>query len=42
VLVLNVEPELFREAPGYGRGQWPDTADRFWRTTVDRYWTGGS
>jgi len=41
VLVLNVDPELFRRAPGYTEGQWPDTADRFWRRTVDEYWTRG-
>lgn len=37
-LVLSVEPELFRRAPGYQQDRWPDSADRFWRRTIDEYW----
>jgi len=41
-LVLSVEPELFRRAPGYQRDRWPDSADRFWRRTIDEYWRSAS
>lgn len=37
--VLHADRETISQAPGFDKGDWPDTADRTWSAEVDRYWT---
>lgn len=39
-LVLNVDKEKMKNAPGFERNRWPDLADNRYRTDVDRYFGG--
>jgi hypothetical protein len=36
--MLNADRETLRFAPGFGREDWPDTADPQWRSGVNRFY----
>ncbi|MHA6287682.1 PRC-barrel domain-containing protein [Maricaulis sp. CAU 1757] len=38
-IVLNVEKERLKEAPGFDKDNWPDFADTTFRSTIDQYYT---
>ena len=38
-MVLNVDKERLKEAPGFDKDDWPDFADQTFRATVDSYYT---
>jgi sporulation protein YlmC with PRC-barrel domain len=37
-LLLDVEPDAFRNAPGFKPTGWPDTSKPGWNSEIDRYW----
>ncbi|MHB0958553.1 MAG: PRC-barrel domain-containing protein [Pirellulaceae bacterium] len=37
-LVLNVDPEVLRAAPGFPQDRWPEFADARWGTEIDDYY----
>ena len=37
-LILNVDKEKLKNAPGFDEAQWPDFADRSWGTRVHDYY----
>jgi sporulation protein YlmC with PRC-barrel domain len=37
-LVLNVEKELLKSAPGFDKDHWPDFADQAWGATVHKHY----
>jgi sporulation protein YlmC with PRC-barrel domain len=36
--VLNVSPERLKDAPGFDKDHWPDTADPKWAAEIDKYY----
>lgn len=41
-ILLNVDKERFKNAPGFDKDHWPDLANPTWSTEVDRYYETGS
>ncbi|MEE2567221.1 PRC-barrel domain-containing protein [Hyphobacterium marinum] len=39
-MVLNVDKERLKDAPGFDKDTWPDFADPNFRSSVDRYYLG--
>jgi sporulation protein YlmC with PRC-barrel domain len=37
--MLNADRETLSYAPGFGPGEWPDTADPGWRSDVKRFYS---
>ena len=37
--VLNVEKDRLKDAPGFDKDNWPDTADARWQSTIRNYYT---
>lgn len=37
-LVVDIEDELFKRAPGFARSKWPNFADRRWAESIDVYY----
>ena len=36
--VLNVEKDRLKDAPGFDKDNWPDTADARWQSTIRSYY----
>lgn len=36
--VLNVEKDSLKDAPGFDKDNWPDTADARWQSTIQDYY----
>jgi sporulation protein YlmC with PRC-barrel domain len=36
--ILNVDKETLKDAPGFDKDHWPNTADPTWRSKVDSYY----
>ena len=36
--ILNVSPERLKDAPGFDKDHWPDTADPKWSAAIDKYY----
>lgn len=41
-LVLNISPERLKEAPGFDKNDWPNTADPNWASKIDEFYPVGS
>jgi sporulation protein YlmC with PRC-barrel domain len=37
-LVLDISPERLKDAPGFNKDHWPDTADPKWSAEIDKYY----
>jgi sporulation protein YlmC with PRC-barrel domain len=37
--LLDVEPERFKNAPGFDKDHWPNMADDSWAQSIHSYWT---